>query len=94
MTEPILKLDNQPEAEPSPPQRSGAVRWIVLGIALMTLFAGVVVAMLFAMPRPHTPSDYMIAGGLATMITMLALFGVIVATHFQGTAAFYRKRPK
>ena len=92
MTEPTLKLDPQPEPEPT--QRSGFTRWLVLGVALCALFAGVTVAMLFALPRPHMPADYMMAGGLATMITMLALFGVMVSTQFRGTDAFYKKRPK
>ena len=78
----------------SPRNRSGFVRWLVLGIALCALFAGVVVAMLFALPRPHSPADYMMAGGLATMFTLLALFGVLVSTQFRGSEAFYRKRPK
>ena len=70
------------------------VRWLILGIALAALFAGVVVAILFALPTPHTPADYMIAGGLATMLALLAFFGVLVSTRFQGAEAFYKKRPK
>lgn len=93
MTEPTLKLDDKPQPEPSP-KNSSAVRWIVLAVALAALFAGVTVAMLFALPRPHTPADYMMSGGLATMITMLALFAVLVTTQFRGSDAFYKKRPK
>jgi hypothetical protein len=93
MTEPILKLDSQPE-EPEPPKLNGAVRWLVLGAALAALFAGVVMAMLFALPKPHTQSDYMIAGGLATMITMLALFGALLSTTMRDPQAFYKRRPK
>ena len=91
MTEPTLKLNDEPDPKPEPKQGS-AGRWIVLAIALAALFAGITVAMLFALPRPHTPADYMMSGGLATMVTMLALFGVLVATQFRGTEAFYRKR--
>jgi len=93
MTEPTLKLNDQPDPKAEPKQGS-AVRWIVLAIALAALFAGVTVAMLFALPRPHTQADYMISGGMATMVTMLALFGVIVATQFRGTEAFYKRRQK
>ncbi len=93
MTEPILKLDEQPEPEP-PPKRASVARWLLLGAALATLFAGVVVAMLLALPRPHTQADYMISGGLATMITMLAFFGVVIATRTGGSEAFYKRRPK
>jgi hypothetical protein len=93
MTEPILKLDESPEPEP-PPKRSGVVRWLVLGLALVALFAGVVAAMLLALPRPHTPADYMISGGLATMMTLLAFFGVVLSTQFRGTQTLYKRRPK
>ena len=93
MTEPILKLDPQ-QQEPDPPQRNWLMRWLVLGLALAALFAGVVLAMLLALPDPHSSSDYMIAGGLATMITMLALFGALLATAVRGPNAFYKRRPK
>jgi hypothetical protein len=93
MTEPILKLNSQPEPEP-PPKQSGMLRWAVLGIGLTAVFAGVVVAILLVLPRPHTPADYMMSGGLATMITMLALFGVMLSTQYRGSDAFYKRRQK
>jgi ferric-dicitrate binding protein FerR (iron transport regulator) len=93
MIEPTLKL-NQQSDPPESPKRSGIRRWVVLGIALAALFAGIVVAILFALPRPHTPADYMMAGGLATMVTLLAFFGVLLSTQFRGAEAFYKKRSK
>ena len=93
MTEPILKLDLKPE-EPEPPKRGSALRWTLLGIALAALFAGVVMAMLVALPRPHTQADYMMAGGLATMITMLALFGALLSTQMRVPDPFYKRRRK
>jgi hypothetical protein len=92
MIERILKPDRQPEPEPL--KHSGSQRWAILGIALAALFTGVVTAILLALPRPHTPTDYMMAGGLATMITMLAFFGVLVTTRFRGSEAFYKRRPR
>ena len=94
MTEPILKLNGQPEPEPPPQQPGDGVRWLVLGIALLALFAGVTVAMLLALPRPHSPADYMMSGGLATMITLLAFFGVYLATRSRDREAFYKRRQK
>ena len=91
MTEPILKLDQQPEP---PPKRSNVRRWVMLGCALAALFAGVVTAMLAALPGPHTSADYMMSGGLATMFTLLAFFGVILSTRFRGSDPFYKKRQK
>ena len=93
MTEPIPKPES-PVQDPAPPKASGALRWLVLGLGLAGVFAGVVLAMLHALPRPHTPADYMMAGGLATMITMLALFGVLLTTKFRSPDPFYKRRPK
>jgi hypothetical protein len=93
MTEPILKLDGQPDP-PEPSKTSGVMKWLVLGVGLCSLFAGVVVMMLLILPRPHSPADYMMAGGLATMLTLLVFFGVLVSTKFRGAEAFYKKRPK
>ena len=70
------------------------IPWAILGIALAALFAGVVLAMLHALPGPHTQADYMIAGGLATMVAMLALFAALVSTRFRTPDPFYKRRPK
>ena len=93
MTEPTPKPDRQPDS-PGPSPRSGWLRLAVLGIGLAALFAGMVMAILFALPSPHTDADFMMAGGLATMIALLAFFGVLVVTRFRGAEAFYKKRPK
>ena len=90
MTEPIPK----PAPEPEPRKTSGVLRWLVLGAGLAALFAGVVLAMLHALPRPHTPADYLMAGGLATMLTILALFGVLLTTKFRSPDPFYKRRWK
>jgi hypothetical protein len=93
MIEPILKLDREPDP-PQPAKRSSVMRWLVLGVALCALFAGVTVAMLLALPAPHTQADYMMAGGLATMVALLAFFGAVLTTQFRGAEAFYKKRSK
>ncbi len=93
MTGRILKLDGQ-EQPPLPPKRSGWLQWVLLGLALVALFAGVTIAMLHALPGPHTAADYLIAGGVATLVTMLALFGALLATHLKIPDPFYKRRPK
>jgi len=70
------------------------MRGIVLGLALGAIFAGVTMAMLMALPSPHPQGDYLIAGGLATMVTMLALFAVLLSGPGGGAEAFFRRRPK
>ena len=94
MTEPIPKPESPPAPGPEPPGTRGFIRWLALALALAALFAGVVLAMLHSLPRPHTQADYMMAGGLATMVTMLALFGALISTRFREQAPFYKRRPK
>ena len=88
MTEPIPKPDL------APAKINGALRWLLLGVGLATLFTGVTLAMLHALPAPHTPADYLMAGGLATMITMLALFGALLNTKFRSSDPFFKRRQK
>jgi uncharacterized membrane protein len=92
MTEPIPKPDQHPEP-PEPSNRTGLKRLVVLGTAVGALFAGIVMAVLFALPQPHTDEDYLIAGALATMVALLAFIGVLVST-FGGAEVFYKKRTK
>jgi hypothetical protein len=61
---------------------------------LAALFASVVLAMLRALPAPHSRRDYLIAGGLATMVAMLALFVALMYTGFRRPGSFYKRRPK
>lgn len=89
----ILKLDQEPEPA-EPPKRGGVRRWLVLGAAVAAIFAGVALMMLRALPRPHSRGDYMIAGELATMVSMLALFGVLLSTHVRARNLFFKRRPK
>jgi len=93
MTEPILKLDLEGEP-PKPPHSGGLRQWILLGLALVALFAGVTAVMLHVLPRPHARSDYLIAGGMATLVTMLALFAVLLATRLRLPDPFYKRRRK
>ena len=92
MTRPILKLDS-PDPEPAP---SGTPRgrWVVLGIAIAALFTGVALTMLKILPRPHSRYDYLIAGGVATMVTMLAIFGALLASILPISDPFFRRRRK
>ena len=74
------------------PGEIGYSNW-VYWLVMLYVTHGVVVMMLLILPRPHSPADYMMAGGLATMLTLLAFFGVLVSTKFRAEA-FYKKRPK
>jgi uncharacterized membrane protein YjfL (UPF0719 family) len=66
----------------------------VVAIGIAGLFAGIVLALLQALPKPRTQFDYLIAGGVATMVSILALFAVLLSTHFKVDDPFFKKRPK
>ena len=97
MTEPILKLDlgREPPPPPVPSRRRRVLlRAILVGLALGALFTGVTAGMLMALPRPHTQGDYVIAGGVATLVSILALFVVLLSGQSKMSDTFYRRRPK
>ncbi len=90
MTGRILKLDAE---EPQPePKRSRVWTWILFGIGLAALFAVTVLILLRILPGPHTQSDYLIAGGFATMITLLVVFAVLLTTVLR--TPFLKRRTK
>ena len=73
-------------------RRSLPLRWVVVAIAIVCLFAGAVMVMLQVLPKPHRQTDYLIAGGFATMISLLALFGVLLSTALKVPDPFYKRR--
>jgi drug/metabolite transporter (DMT)-like permease len=89
----ILRLEPEDQPAPAPPRRK-LWKWLLLAIALMMLFAATVMVMMRLLPGPHGQSDYLIAGALATMFTMLVLFAVLLSTAMKARDAFYKRRPK
>jgi hypothetical protein len=72
------------------PSRVG--RYLVPGFGLAAIFGGTVASMLRALPGPHSRGDYLISGGVATMVSMLALLLTLVATGFRSAHPVYRRR--
>ena len=68
------------------------LRVLILSLALLLVFAASVVILLRVIPGPHTEQDYLVAGGVATFVTMLALFVVLITTWVKASDVFYRKR--
>jgi hypothetical protein len=66
----------------------------VLGLALGAIFTGVTLAMLLALPSPHAHGDYLIAGGVATMVTMLGMFSVLLSGQSKVSDTFFKRRQK
>ena len=66
--------------------------WI-LGIAGVCVFFIVTLIMLQLMPPPLKPLEYLVIGSVATLMTLLVLFGVTAATA-PGRNVLYKKRRK
>lgn len=71
---------------------STGLRVFILSVALLLVFGVSVVILLRVIPGPHSEQDYLVAGGVATFVTMLALFVVLITTWVKAPNVFYRKR--
>ena len=71
---------------------STGLRVLILSLALSLVFAASVAILLRVIPGPHTEQDYLVAGGVATFVTMMALFVVLTTTWVKAPDVFYRKR--
>lgn len=68
-------------------------RALVLVLGALFVFAAVAVVMVEIMPGPLKDSDYMVIGSVATMVSLLVLFGVLVSTN-KSSNVFFKKRKK
>jgi len=69
-------------------------RTFALVLAVVLVFAAVAVIMLKVMPAPLKDADYLIIGSVATLVSLLALFVVVVMTSGQGSSVFFKRRKK
>ena len=65
---------------------------IVVGITLVFLVVAAI--MLKVLPGPHSPTDYLVIGASATMVSMGALFVVLITGFVKNPNVFYKKRSK
>lgn len=66
--------------------------WLVLAAAVILVFGVTVAIGLKLLPSPHTDTDYLVVGSIATLLALAALFGVLLATVFKGSGAFFQRR--
>ena len=65
----------------------------MLGLAAVCVFAIVAGVMLKVMAEPLKESDYMVIGTVATLVTLLVLFLVVISTT-KSRNVFFKKRRK
>ncbi len=69
-------------------------RTISLALALVFVFAAVAGIMLKMMPAPLKDSDYLIIGSVATMVSLLLLFILMIAISGKASSVFFKRRKK
>ena len=73
---------------------SMGVRTLMVAVGIAIVFFVVAAIMLKVLPGPHSPTDYLVIGASATMVSMVALFLVLITGFVKNPNVFYKKRPK
>ncbi len=70
-------------------------RGVVLLVAgAVILYAATAAVLLRLMPGPRTPADLMVVGSAAMLITLLAVFLVLILGWLRRADTFFRRRKK
>jgi len=62
-----------------------------IGVALFGISTVVLVRLL---PGPHTEKDYFIIGCMATLVTLVAMFLLVITTWIKTPIPFFRRRKR
>jgi Co/Zn/Cd efflux system component len=69
----------------------------ILALAIMAIFITVTAILLKLMPRPLKDSDYLVIGSIATLISLAAVFVLVISTNAKSgriTDVFFKRRRK
>ena len=64
---------------------------VLSGVFVFAVAAAVMVAI---MPAPLKDSDYLVIGSIATLVSLLVMFGALIATRSRTPNPFFKKRQK
>jgi len=67
------------------------VMLILGGVCVFAVSAAVLVEI---MPSPLKDSDYLVIGSIATLVSLLVMFVVLLATRLKSPDPFFKKRKK
>ena len=70
------------------------MRKILLVLGGVCVFGVAAAVMLAIMPAPLKDSDYLVIGSVATLVSLLVMFLVLVATRLKSPDLFFKKRKK
>jgi hypothetical protein len=70
------------------------IRVLLLALAGLVIFASAAVLMLRLMPGPLKDSDYLVIGSVATLVSILVVFLLLVSTTMKSKDVFFKRRKK
>jgi hypothetical protein len=70
------------------------MRQILLVLGGICVFGVAALVMLQLMPAPLKDSDYLVIGSVATLVSLLVMFLVLIATRLKSPDLFFKKRKK
>jgi hypothetical protein len=71
-----------------------ASRWVGLLAALGITFAASVAIGLKVLPGPHSETDYLVVGSIATLLALGVLFAFLINAWVRTPDVFFRRRRK
>ena len=66
---------------------------MLLGVGV-ALFAISIVVLTQLLPGPHSERDYFIIGSLATLVSLFALFLIVISTWIKTPNPFFKRRKR
>jgi predicted outer membrane lipoprotein len=69
-------------------------RGLILGLGAACVFVVVAAILLRLMPGPLRESDYLVIGSVATLVSLLVLFLLLVSTTLKSSDIFFKRRKK
>ena len=69
-------------------------KWSMLLGAGAIVFGLALVVGLRLLPEPHSETDYLVVGSIATLLCLGVLFAVMITTWVKSADVFFKKRPK
>ena len=73
---------------------SNVGRALMLAGVGVALFGITAVLLVLLLPGPHIPKDYFIIGCMATLISLVAVFLIVITTWIKSPNPFFKKRKK
>ena len=59
-------------------------RPVTLALAMIVVFVATAAVLSQILPGPHKPSDYLVIGGVSTLLCLVLLFVVLIAAPGRG----------